>query len=204
MVCVSLTDLKRLPSLPSSDVSISLITQSRPHTDNESEAEGEQMGTTRRGVKRVEVAHREVLSNQGHRYPTVYSPETVSILQKWFDDHKLNPYPTAEEKAVLAVETGQTIVQVLNLLGSLLIVYRYFFLLLQVCRWLKYAREKMALESLKREGKRPAQLKASKEYPKRAVLILNTWFEENSEVLYPDRPVKEMLAEKTGLTSQQV
>ena len=62
----------------------------------------------------------------------------------------------------------------------------------------------MALESLKREGKRPAQLKASKEYPKRAVLILNTWFEENSEILYPERPVKEMLAEKTGLTSQQV
>jgi hypothetical protein len=62
----------------------------------------------------------------------------------------------------------------------------------------------MALESLKRDGKRPAQLKASKEYPKRAVGILNTWFEENSEVLYPDRSVKEMLAEKAGLTSQQV
>ena len=65
-------------------------------------------------MKRVEVAHREVLSN--HRYQTVYSPETVSILQRWFDEHKLNSYPTAEEKAVLAVETGQTIVQVLNLL----------------------------------------------------------------------------------------
>jgi hypothetical protein len=54
-----------------------------------------------------------VLSNQGHRYQTVYSPATVTILQKWFDEHKLHPYPTADEKAVLAVETGQTVVQVL-------------------------------------------------------------------------------------------
>jgi hypothetical protein len=63
-------------------------------------------------VKTIQASHREVLSNQGHRYQTVYSPATVSILQKWFDEHKHHPYPTADEKAVLAVETGQTVVQV--------------------------------------------------------------------------------------------
>lgn len=40
------------------------------------------------------------------RYAPRYGEEAIKIMKNWFDEHQDHPYPDANEKQMLAKETG--------------------------------------------------------------------------------------------------
>jgi hypothetical protein len=49
-------------------------------------------------------------TNQKHR-PN-FSPAAVAVLKSWLDDHKNYPYPSSDEKDILARKTGLDVKQI--------------------------------------------------------------------------------------------
>jgi len=62
-------------------------------------------------VVNTAVRHRSIERGSGGK---AFSPDAVSKLMKWFEAHINLPYPTADEKAILAAETGLLVKQVSN------------------------------------------------------------------------------------------
>ena len=93
----------RMMTLPSSDLTIFPV--HKP-------GDGKNKEKMEKPKLPVRAPRREVSTNQGNRYQSIFSTETIDLLRQWFEDHKNHPYPTADEKAVLAVETGLTVQQV--------------------------------------------------------------------------------------------
>jgi len=46
---------------------------------------------------------------------THFSPKSLKVLEKWFNNHKDNPYPKRSEKTMLAKLTDHSILQVIIL-----------------------------------------------------------------------------------------
>jgi hypothetical protein len=144
--------------------------------------------------------------------PYFLPEKSVEVLKKWFYDHATNPYPSKEEKRVLAKKSKLALARVIIkvYLECVLLFFTLNFFYLQVDNWFsnkrQHSRKRDEAMRISNEGKqeKKTMTRRCKRFHTNSIEVLKHWFDNHLNNPYPDNIEKETLAKKSGLTVLQV